>query len=98
MNGNMKIMIYCGSDRVSFLSCVVPSYLVVSALSSQCEHASAFSFLYMRLTVFEQALPDECFTQQELNVFLRPTLSWQSLQEHHDLLEVHLAELVGPLH
>ena len=52
----------------------------------------------MRLTVLEQALPDECLAQQELDVLLRPTLSWKRLQEHHDFLEVHLAEFVGPFH
>ena len=51
----------------------------------------------MSLTVLEQALPDERLAQQELDVLLRPTLSWERLQEHHDFLEVHLAKLVGPL-
>lgn len=52
----------------------------------------------MRLTILEQALPDECLAQQEFDVLLRPTLSWKRLQEHHDLLKIHLAELVGPFH
>ena len=51
----------------------------------------------MRLTTFEQALPDERFAQKELDVLLGPILSWQRLQEHHDLLEIHSLELVGPL-
>lgn len=66
-------------------------------VSSQCEHTRALSFLDVRLAVLEQTLPDKGLAQQELDVFLRPTLSRQSLQEHHDLLEIHLAELVGPL-
>jgi hypothetical protein len=48
----------------------------------------------MCLAVLEQALPDESLAEQKFNVFLRSTLSWQSLQEHHDLLEVHLAQLI----
>lgn len=52
----------------------------------------------MRLTVLEQALPDESLAQQELDVLLRPTLSRKGLQEHHNFLEVHLAELVGPFY
>lgn len=66
--------------------------------ASQSKHTGAFSLLHMRLTVLEQALPDECLAQQEFDVLLRPALSWKRLQEHHDLLKVHLAEFVGPFH
>jgi hypothetical protein len=64
---------------------------------SQHKHSGAFSLLHVRLAVLEQALPDERLAEQKFNVFLCPALSWQSLQEHHDLLEVHLAQLVRPL-
>jgi hypothetical protein len=50
----------------------------------------------VRLAILEQTLPDESLAQQEFDVFLRPTLSRQSLQEHHDFLKIHLAQLVGP--
>ena len=66
--------------------------------ASQSKHPGAFSLLHMRLAVLEQALPDESLAQQEFNVLLRPALSWKGLQEHHDFLEVHLAEFVGPFH
>lgn len=52
----------------------------------------------MRLAVLEQTLPDESLAQQQLDVLLRPTLSRKGLQKHHDFLEIHLAELVGPFH
>jgi len=68
------------------------------ARASQSKHTSAFSLLHMRLTVLEQALPDKRLAQQELDVLLRPALSRKRLQEHHDFLEVHLAEFVGPFH
>jgi hypothetical protein len=51
----------------------------------------------VRTTPFEQALPYERFAQQQLNVLLGPLLSRQRLQEHHDFLEIHLAQLVRPL-
>jgi hypothetical protein len=44
----------------------------------------------MSLGVSEETLPDECLAEKKLNVFLIPSTSGQSLQEHHDLLEVHL--------
>lgn len=52
----------------------------------------------MRTTSFEQTLPDEGFAQKKLDIFLSPLFRWQRLQEHHDLLEIHLSQLVGPLH
>jgi hypothetical protein len=48
------------------------------------------------LGVSEETLPDEGFAEEKLNVFLIPAASRQSLQEHHDLLEVHLQQLIGP--
>lgn len=51
---------------------------------------------YMRLTPFEQALPNKRFTQQQFDVLFRPILGGQSLQEHHDFLEVHALEFIGP--
>lgn len=79
---------------------VVPfmPHVIPSARASQSKHTSALSLLHVRLTIFEQALPDERLAQQELDVLLRPTLSRKRLQEHHDFLEVHLAEFVGPFH
>ena len=50
----------------------------------------------MRLTPLEQTLPNERLTQKQLDVLLRPAPRRQSLQEHHDLLEVHALQLLGP--
>lgn len=50
----------------------------------------------MRLTSLEKALPDERLAKQQLHVLLCPVPGRQRLQEHHDLLEVHLLQLVGP--
>ena len=52
----------------------------------------------VRRRSLEQALPDVGLAQQQLNVLLGPVARRQRLQEHHDLLEVHLYELVGPFH
>lgn len=65
-------------------------------LPSQGKRAGALSFLHMCLAVLEKTLPDERLAEQELDVFLSPVLGWQGLQEHHDLLEIHFAELVRP--
>jgi len=51
----------------------------------------------MRCTPPEKTLPNKRFTQQQLNILLRPVTSRQRLQEHHDFLEIHFDELVGPL-
>jgi hypothetical protein len=48
------------------------------------------------LGVSEETLPDEGFAEEKLNILLIPASSRQSLQEHHNLLEVHLEQLVGP--
>jgi cAMP phosphodiesterase len=48
------------------------------------------------LGVSEETLPDEGFAEEKLNIFLIPAASRQSLQEHHDLLKVHLEQLIGP--
>lgn len=45
----------------------------------------------------EQALPDECFAKEQLNVLLGPVASGEGLEEHHDLLKIHLQQLVSPL-
>lgn len=50
----------------------------------------------MSLRIPEEALPDEGLAEKELDVFLIPTAGWQSLQEHHNLLEIHLEQLVRP--
>lgn len=46
----------------------------------------------------EQALPDKGLAEEQLDVLLGPSLGGQGLQKHHDLLKVHLDQLVGPLH
>jgi hypothetical protein len=51
----------------------------------------------MRTAPSEQALPDERFTQQQLDVLLGPLPRRQRLQKHHYLLEIHLHDLLGPL-
>lgn len=85
------------SPSLSVSSQFMP-HVIHSTGASQSKHTGAFSLLHVRLTVLEQALPDESLAQQELDVLLRPTLSRKGLQEHHDFLEVHLAELVGPFY
>ena len=50
----------------------------------------------MRLTPLEQTLPNKRLAQQQLDVLFRPVARRQRLQEHHDLLEVHALEFVGP--
>lgn len=45
----------------------------------------------------EQALPYIRLAEEQLDVLLGPVARREGLQEHHDLLEVHLEELVGPL-
>lgn len=52
----------------------------------------------MRRRTFEEALPDECLAQKQLDVLFCPSLRGEALKKHHDLLEVHIEELVGPLH
>ena len=71
----------------SFLHASCHTYV----MRSQRKHSGAFSLLHVCLAVLEQALPDERLAEQKFDVFFCPALSWQSLQEHHDLLEVHLA-------
>lgn len=51
----------------------------------------------MSAAALEQTLPYECFAEQELDIFFGPLPSGQRLQEHHNLLKVHLSELIGPL-
>lgn len=48
----------------------------------------------MSLRVAEETLPDEGLAEKELDVFLVPAAGWQGLQEHHNLLEIHLEQLV----
>jgi hypothetical protein len=48
------------------------------------------------LGVSEETLPDESFAEEKLNVFLIPATSGQGLQKHHNLLEVHFEQLIGP--
>lgn len=40
----------------------------------------------MSSRVLKEALPDERFTQQELDIFLGPVPRGQCLKEHHDFL------------
>lgn len=51
----------------------------------------------MRLGAAEKTLPYESFAQQKFDVFLSPVPRGEGLQEHHNFLEVHLQQLVGPL-
>jgi hypothetical protein len=51
----------------------------------------------MGFALMEQALPDECLGQKQLDIFARPFFGRQCLQKHQNLLEVHLQELLGPL-
>ena len=51
----------------------------------------------MRLTPRKQTLPYESLAQQQLDILLRPVPRGQRLQEHHDLLEIHMQQLRGPL-
>lgn len=50
----------------------------------------------MRLTPLEQTLPNKRLTQQQLHILLSPLLRRQTLQEHHNLLKLHLTEFLGP--
>ena len=52
----------------------------------------------MRRRALEEALPDEGFTQEQLNVLFCPSLGGKTLKKHHDLLEVHVEELIRPFH
>lgn len=52
----------------------------------------------MRLAPFKKTLPNKRLAQQQLDILLRPVPRRQRLQEHHDLLEVHALEFLGPLH
>lgn len=52
----------------------------------------------MRRRAFEQTLPDVRLAEEQLNVLFRPFAGGERLQEHHDLLKIHLDELVGPFH
>ncbi len=45
----------------------------------------------------KQALPYKGFAQQQFDILLSPVSSGKRLKKHHDLLEVHLDQLVGPL-
>lgn len=51
----------------------------------------------MRTTPLKQTLPNKRLTQKQLDIFLRPLLGWQRLQEHHNLLEIHTLQFVRPL-
>lgn len=44
-----------------------------------------------------QTLPDESLAEEQLDIFFRPGLGGETLQKHHNLLEVHFDKLVGPL-
>jgi hypothetical protein len=50
----------------------------------------------MRTAPSEQTLPNEGLAKQQLDILLRPVTCRQRLQKHHDFLEVHFDELVGP--
>ena len=52
----------------------------------------------MRRRAFEETLPDERLTQEQLDVLFCPSLGGKALKKHHDLLKVHVEELIGPLH
>ena len=45
----------------------------------------------------EETLPDVGLAEKQLNVLFGPFARWQRLEKHHDLLKVHLDQLVGPL-
>ena len=46
--------------------------------------------LQVSTTPLEETLPNECLAEEQLNILLGPLLCGERLQEHHDLLEVHL--------
>ena len=48
--------------------------------------------------VLEETLPDECFTEEEFDILLGPALGQERLQEHHDLLKIHLEQFRRPLY
>ena len=52
----------------------------------------------MRRRASKQTLPDVRLGKEHLDVLLAPVLGGQALQEHHDFLEIHLNELIGPFH
>lgn len=52
----------------------------------------------MRSRTLEKTLPDECFTQEQLNILFCPALGGKTLKKHHNLLKIHVEELIGPLH
>lgn len=52
---------------------------------------------HVRFTAGKEAFPNERLTKQQLDILLGPALRWQRLQEHHDLLEIHALQFVGPL-
>lgn len=52
----------------------------------------------MRSRPLEKALPDEGFTQEQLDILFCPAFGGKALEEHHDLLEIHVEELIGPFH
>lgn len=50
----------------------------------------------MSLAPLKQTLPDERLTQQQFDILFRPAPRRQRLQKHHDLLKVHLEQLIRP--
>ena len=52
----------------------------------------------MRRRAFEETLPNEGLTQEQLDVFFCPSLGGKTLKKHHNLLKIHVEELVGPFH
>ncbi len=66
---------------------------------SQIQHPriAPTSLPNMRLTPLEKTLPDERLAEQEFDILLRPIPCRQRLQEHHDFLEIHSLEFLGPL-
>lgn len=52
--------------------------------------------LEMRATALEQTLPNEGLAQEQFNVFFGPLPRGERLKKHHNLLEVHLPQLVAP--
>lgn len=68
-----------------------------SQLQVRQQRLAGLAALEVRGRALVEALPDEGLAEEQLNVLFRPGLGGQALQEHHDLLKVHLDELVGPL-
>ncbi|KAL3952957.1 hypothetical protein ACCO45_012900 [Purpureocillium lilacinum] len=69
-----------------------------SQLQVRQQRLAGLAALEVRGRALVKALPDEgSLAEEQLNVLFRPGLGGQALQEHHDLLKVHLDELVGPL-